>query len=180
MFSATWGFSLAVPIDERPWTWFHGQKTDNDTSSRAGLVVMELLEGETLRARLDAGSISRKQAVDYAIQAAVFRAYLLKEDFLAAYSYAHPSWARLRMRRWIRWAIRSRLRPFRRVASTVQLYLDGILNFVRYRLTNGPLEGMNNKIRLISHRAYGFKAAQTLAAMIFLCCTFPLPLPQIA
>ncbi len=111
----------------------------------------------------------------------LFRAYLLKEDFLAAYSYAHPGWARLRLLRWIRWGKRSRLRPFRRVASTVQLYLDGILNFFRYRLTNGPLEGMNNKIRLISHRAYGFKSAQTLAAMIFLCCSaFPLPLPQIA
>jgi transposase len=40
---------------------------------------------------------------------------------------------------------------------------------------------MNNKIRLLSHRAYGFKSAQTLAAMIFLCCSaFPLPLPKIA
>jgi transposase len=40
---------------------------------------------------------------------------------------------------------------------------------------------MNNKIRLLSHRAYGFKSAHTLAAMIFLCCSsFPLPLPQVA
>jgi transposase len=111
----------------------------------------------------------------------LFRAYLLKEDFLAAYSYAHPAWARARFLRWIRWGKRSRLQPFRRVASTVQLHLDGILNFFRYRLTNGPLEGMNNKIRLLSHRAYGFKSAHTLAAMIFLCCSkFPLPLPAIA
>jgi transposase len=111
----------------------------------------------------------------------LFRAYLLKEDFLDAYSYDHPASARSRFLRWIRWCKRSRLRPFRRAASTVNLYLDGILNFFRYRLTNGPLEGMNNKIRLISHRAYGFKSAQTLAAMIFLCCSkFPLPLPKIA
>src|SRR4029077_13778105 len=32
--------------------------------------VMELLEGETLRAKLDAGPISQKQAVDYAVQVA--------------------------------------------------------------------------------------------------------------
>ena len=111
----------------------------------------------------------------------LFRAYLLKEDFLAAYDYTHPAWARSRFLRWIPWAKRSRLQPFRRVAATIQKHLDGILNFFRYRLTNGPLEGMNNKIRLLSHRAYGFKSAQTLAAMIFLCCSaFPLPLPQIA
>jgi transposase len=111
----------------------------------------------------------------------LFRAYLLKEDFLAAYDYAHPGWARSRFLRWIPWAKRSRLQPFRRVAATVQKHLDGILNFFRYRLTNGPLEGINNKIRLISHRAYGFRSAKTLAAMIFLCCSsFPLPLPQVA
>jgi transposase len=111
----------------------------------------------------------------------LFRAYLLKEDFLHAYSDARPASARSHFLRWIRWSQRSRLRPFRRVASTVKLYLDGILNFFRYRLTNGPLEGMNNKIRLISHRAYGFKSAASLAAMIFLCCSkFPLPLPKIA
>ena len=31
---------------------------------------MELLEGETLRGKLDAGPISQKQTVDYALQAA--------------------------------------------------------------------------------------------------------------
>ncbi len=110
----------------------------------------------------------------------VFRAYLLKEDFLAAYDYSHPGWARRRFRAWIHAAKRSRLQPFRRAADTVSKYLDGILNFFHYRLTNGPLEGMNNKIRLLSHRAYGFRSSQTLAAMIFLCCSsFPLPLPKI-
>ena len=110
----------------------------------------------------------------------VFRAYLLKENFLAAYDYSHPGWARRRFDAWIKAAKRSRLQPFRRVAATVFDHLNGILNFFRYRLTNGPLEGMNNKIRLLSHRAYGFKSSLTLAAMIFLCCSaFPLPLPKI-
>ena len=39
-------------------------------SSLRPLLVMELLEGETLRARLDAGPVSQKQAVDYALQVA--------------------------------------------------------------------------------------------------------------
>jgi transposase len=105
----------------------------------------------------------------------------LKEDFLAAYDYTHPGWARSRFLRWIPWAKRSRLKPFRRVAVTVQRHLDGILNFFLHRLTNGPLEDMNNKLRLLSHRAYGFRSAQTLAAMIFLCCSnFTLTLPQVA
>jgi len=41
VFSATSGVSPAVLVDERPWTWVHGQNTDNDTSSRPGFVVWD-------------------------------------------------------------------------------------------------------------------------------------------
>ena len=40
------------------------------------------------------------------------------------------------------------------------------------------LEGMNNKVRLISHRAYGFHSAESLIAMIYLCCS-NITLPQL-
>jgi len=32
-------------------------------------------------------------------------------------------------------------------------------------------EGLNNKIGVIKHRAYGFHSFAALAAMVFLCCT---------
>lgn len=35
----------------------------------------------------------------------------------------------------------------------------------------GTSEGMNNKIRLLSHRAFGFHSAQPLIATIYLCCS---------
>ncbi len=34
----------------------------------------------------------------------------------------------------------------------VRKHLDGILAFIEYGPTNARLEGMNNKIRLLSHR----------------------------
>ena len=34
----------------------------------------------------------------------------------------------------------------------------------------GRLEALNSKVRLISHRAYGFHSAEALIAMIYLCC----------
>ena len=37
-------------------------------------------------------------------------------------------------------------------------------------LSNGRLEALNSKVRLISHRAYGFHSADALIAMIYLCC----------
>jgi transposase len=49
-------------------------------------------------------------------------------------------------------------------------------------LSNGLVEGLNNKIRLITRRAFGFHSAQALATMIHLCCggirlAPPLPVP---
>jgi serine/threonine protein kinase/tetratricopeptide (TPR) repeat protein len=43
---------------------------DFGTDGGVSYAVMELLEGETLRGKLDSGSISQKQAVDYALQVA--------------------------------------------------------------------------------------------------------------
>jgi hypothetical protein len=36
--------------------------------------------------------------------------------------------------------------------------------------SNGRLEALNSKMRLLSHRAYGFHSADALIAMIYLCC----------
>ncbi len=32
------------------------------------------------------------------------------------------------------------------------------------------LEGLNSKIRLISHRSFGFHGAAPLVALVYLCC----------
>src|SRR6266542_119545 len=47
----------------------------------------------------------------------------------------------------------------------------GVLAAIRLRLSNGRMEGLNNKIGVIKHRAYGFHSFAALAAMVFLCCT---------
>jgi transposase len=53
----------------------------------------------------------------------------------------------------------------------VRKHLDGILAFIDSGLTNARLEGMNNKIRLLSHRAFGFHSPDPLIATIYLCCS---------
>ena len=66
---------------------------------------------------------------------------------------------------------RSRLRPFVALARTVRVHRDGILAAIRLGLSNGRLEGLNSKIRLISHRAFGFHSADPLIALVYLCCS---------
>jgi MinD-like ATPase involved in chromosome partitioning or flagellar assembly len=47
---------------------------------------------------------------------------------------------------------------------------EGILAAIRLGLSNARLGGLNSKIRLISHRSFGFHSAAPLIALIYLCC----------
>jgi transposase len=70
------------------------------------------------------------------------------------------------------------LRPFVKLACTIRRHRDGILAAIRLGLSNGRLEGLNTRIRLISHGSFGFHSAQPLIALVYLCCsgiTIPLP-----
>ncbi len=54
--------------------------------------------------------------------------------------------------------------------------LPGVLAWTRVRVTNGALEGMNNKIKLVGHRAYWYRTPKHCIATIYHCCA-QLPLP---
>ena len=97
------------------------------------------------------------------------RAYLLKESLLDVLGCAAPDPDHA-LRRWIAWACRSRLAPFVKLGRTIRNHLPGVIALLRERLANGLAEGFNNKIRLLSHRAYGFHSSAPLIATIYLCC----------
>jgi transposase len=101
----------------------------------------------------------------------LYRAYLLKEAILGILGGTDLPEADREFKKWYGWARRSRLEPFRRLASTLRGRWDGIRRFLELRLSNALAEGYNSKIRLISHRAFGFHSSAALVAMIFLCCS---------
>ena len=103
--------------------------------------------------------------------APLYRAYLLKETLAQALDYRQPARAQRELERWLAWASRSRLAPFIRVGRTIRKHFEGVLAYVREGLTNAFLEGTNNRIRMITHRAFGFHSPHALIAMIFLCCS---------
>jgi transposase len=101
----------------------------------------------------------------------LYRAFLLREELRLLYHPPDPALAPAHLDAWLAWASRSRLKPFARLARTLREHRDGILAAIRLRLSNGRLEGLNNKIRLISHRSFGFHSADALIALVYLCCT---------
>jgi len=106
----------------------------------------------------------------------IVRAYLLKEDLRRFWAYRSTAWAEGHLRQWLWRASHSRLEPFKKLARMLRTHLDGVLAWTRVPITNGALEGMNNKIKLISHRAFGYRTPAAYIANIYHCCA-GLPLP---
>ena len=119
--------------------------------------------------RLKPGEKRRLAAVRRANRA-LDRAYELKEYLATILEQATPDDAEAWLDEWLAWAARSRLAPFVKLARTVRKHAVGILAYLDTRMTNGPVEGINNKLRVIAPRAYGFHSHGALISMLFLCC----------
>lgn len=89
------------------------------------------------------------------------RAYLLKEGFRKFWDYTYQAWAKKYLDQWFWWATHSRLKPMRDFAWMIRRHQDDILNYFKVRIDNGAVEAMNNKAKSISHRAYGYRTAET-------------------
>jgi len=137
---------------------------DSDESQAIKKTRWVLLKGWH---RLDAEERARLHEVQRTNRP-LYRGYLLKETLAGALDYRQPARAEKALRSWIAWACRSRLRPFVRVARTLRAHFTGVLAYIQHRLTNGLAEGLNNKLRIVSRRAYGFHSAEALIAMLFL------------
>ena len=101
----------------------------------------------------------------------LYRAFLLKEELRLLYHLDDSSLAEQHLNAWLAWASRSKLKPFVKLARTLRARRDGILAAIRLGLTNGRMEGLNSKVRLLSHRSFGFHGPEPLIALIYLCCS---------
>jgi transposase len=101
----------------------------------------------------------------------LYRAMLLKDDFMDLYTYRREGWARRFLQGWLRRVMYSKIEPIKKVARMIRRHLDGVLAWVRWRISNGRLEGMNNRIRLLSHRSFGLHSAEALISLVYLCCS---------
>jgi transposase len=97
------------------------------------------------------------------------RAYLLKEDFDALWQYVSPGWAEKFMVRWCKRAMRSRLKPMKKVAKMIRAHHDLILNWFRARnqISIGAVEGFNNKVKTTTKSAYGFRSYKIIEIALY-------------
>ena len=84
-------------------------------------------------------------------------AYYLKDALRQIWQQADKPAARRALDAWIRQAEASGIGMLKRFAATLHEHRDGILAYYDCRISTGPLEGMNNKIKTMKRQAYGFR-----------------------
>lgn len=104
-------------------------------------------------------------------------AYLLKESFGQLWSYQTPGWARAFFERWkqsLKW---QRLHPYEKFAAMIERHWDGIVSYCHpeNKVSLGLVEGLNNKIRVLQRRAYGYRDEEYLKLKIVAAFLHPLP-----
>ncbi len=95
------------------------------------------------------------------------RAWAIKELTMSLWHYVSKTWARKGWEQWLSWAIRSRLDPIKKVAKTIKEHLWGILNAIVLKVSNGPAEGLNSRIKMLKVRSRGFRNKQRFANAIY-------------
>ena len=91
------------------------------------------------------------------LNAPLATAYYLKEDLRQIWLQENKRAARRVLRDWLARARASGIPMLVQFAATLEEYQEGILAYYQYRISTGPLEGTNNKIKTMKRQAYGFR-----------------------
>jgi transposase len=99
----------------------------------------------------------------------IHRAYLLKESFRDFWQSATKEVATKFLGQWCSWADESMIKPMQEVAKLLRRHEENILTYFDMPISNGIVEGLNNKAKVISHRAYGFRTAKNFILNLYHC-----------
>lgn len=84
-------------------------------------------------------------------------AYYLKEDLRRFWNQPNYHAALRFLTGWCRRAEASGIRLLQQFAKTLRGHRRGLMAWYTYPISTGPLEGVNNKIKLMQRRAYGYR-----------------------
>ena len=97
-------------------------------------------------------------------------AYILKEEFRTIFDEQDSKAARKALRQWKRRVRESRIPELLDFVGMLNRRRYGIMNFFRYRITNGMAEGFNNVVKTIKKVAYGFHDSRYFSLKILRRC----------
>ena len=97
------------------------------------------------------------------------KVYLLRESFQKFWTFNTVGWASRFLVEWCHMSMRSRIEPIKKVAKMIRRHQDNILNWfkVNPRISNGVVEGFNNKVKLVMRQHYGFRTFNAFETALY-------------
>jgi transposase len=143
----------------------------NEARRQGNLALARELKGARFAVWKNPENLTDRQAAKLATiqrtNTRLYRAYLLKEQLRQIYRLPAAAASRL-LDGWLKWARRSKLTSFVKLARTITDQREGILAAIQHGLSNARIEQINTQIRLIARRAFGFHSPHALIALAML------------
>lgn len=104
---------------------------------------------------------------------ALFEAYLIKEELLSTFDdNLDEEEAKTRLLQWCQMAEATDFKPFRSLAKQIRAKLHILLNWFKYHISNAKAEAINNVIKSLLKRAYGYKDYQYFRLKVLQKCGY--------
>lgn len=112
-------------------------------------------------------AVKLKQLLQYNLKSV--RSHLMREDFQRLWGYTSATWAGKFLDAWCTRAMRSKIEPMKKVARSLRDKRELILNWFHAEgtISAGIVEGMNNKLKLITRKSYGFRTQKTYEMALY-------------
>jgi transposase len=112
-------------------------------------------------------TVKLKELLKYNLQ--TVRAFLQREDFQRFWEYDSPTWAGKFLDEWCTRVMRSKIEPMKKAARMLRNHRELILNWFEARgtISSGVVEGLNNKVKLTTRKAYGFRTFDAVKLALY-------------
>jgi len=98
-----------------------------------------------------------KLAAIMEINEPLYQAYILKEELRWFWNLPNAWLGEQFLENWIKEAYATGIKSFMKLADSLLRHKAGLLSYFAHRISTGPLEGLNNKIKVLKRQAYGFR-----------------------
>lgn len=92
----------------------------------------------------------------------------LRQVFAQAREHNDAKAAEAELKSWLSWACRSRLEPFKRLATTLRTHFDAVVRGMLDHRSNAFVEAMNGLMQQAKRAARGFRTATNFIAIAYL------------
>ena len=102
-------------------------------------------------------AVKLKELLQYNLKSV--RSQLMREDFQQFWQYTSATWAGKFLDAWCTRAMRSKIEPMKKIARSLRDKRELILNWFHAEgtISAGIVEGLNNKLKLVTRKSYGFR-----------------------